>query len=100
SMRTGRDLLESIVFPSASFVRGYEPWIISTKDGLVHNGLMGRDTADAIYLIRADRSEIRIPRSAIEEIHPGRVSIMPQGLDGQLSRQELGDLLTFLLSLK
>jgi hypothetical protein len=31
---------------------------------------------------------------------PGKVSIMPQGLDGQTSRQELSDLLAFRMSLK
>jgi hypothetical protein len=46
------------------------------------------------------RAEVRIPRKAIEVMEPGKVSIMPQGLDAQLSRQELGDLIAFLLSLK
>jgi hypothetical protein len=33
--------------------------------------------------------------------HPGpSVSIMPEGLDRELSRRELGDLLAFLASLK
>ena len=31
SIRTERDLLESIVFPSVSFVRGYEPVVVTTK---------------------------------------------------------------------
>ena len=61
---------------------------------------MTRETADAIYLATPNRSEVRLPRSAIEEIHPGRVSITPQGLDVQLSRQDLADLLAFLSSLK
>lgn len=100
SIRTGRDLLEALIFPSASFVRGYEPYIITTRDGRVYNGLLGRDTVEAIHVIQADRSEIRLSRSAIDEIQPGRTSIMPQGLDGQLSRQEMSDLLAYLLSLK
>src|SRR5262249_23813675 len=100
SIRTPQDLLESIVFPSASLVRGYEPYTVATKDGRVFNGILGRDTVEAIYLITADRTEIRIPRSAIDEIGPSRVSIMPQGLDGQLSQRELSDLVAFLSSLK
>jgi putative heme-binding domain-containing protein len=71
-----------------------------TTDGRLYHGLLGRDTADAVYLVAADRSEIRIPRSAIEEIRPGWDSIMPQGLEGQLSRQEMSDLLAFLQSLR
>jgi putative membrane-bound dehydrogenase-like protein len=99
-IRAGRDLLESIVFPSASFVRGYEPTLIRTKSGAVYDGLIARETADAIHLVRADRTEQRVPRASVEAIQQSRISIMPQGLDAQLSRDELRDLLAYLLSLK
>jgi hypothetical protein len=52
----------------------------------------------AIYLIAADRSETRIPCIVIEEIQPGRISIM--GLNGQWSWREMIGLLAFLMSLK
>jgi putative heme-binding domain-containing protein len=100
AIRSGRDVLESIVFPSASFARGYEPYVVATRGGTVHTGTLARETAEAIFLHAADRSEIRVARADIDSIEPGRVSIMPQGLDAQLSRQELGDLLAFLQSLR
>jgi putative heme-binding domain-containing protein len=100
SIRTGRDLLEAVVFPSASIVRGFEPYQVTTHDGRVHSGILGRETAEAIYLVTAERAEVRIPRRSIESFEPSRVSIMPQGLDGQLSREELADLLAFLQSLR
>ena len=37
-VRTERDLLEAILFPSASFVRSYEPVVVATTDGKVLNG--------------------------------------------------------------
>jgi putative membrane-bound dehydrogenase-like protein len=100
SIRTGRDLLESIVFPSASFARGYEPYLIRTKDGAVLDGLIARETADAVYLFTAERTEKRVPRASIDVMQMGKTSIMPQGLDAQMTRDELRDLLAFLLSLK
>lgn len=100
AIRTGRDLLESIVFPSASFARGYEPYLIRTKDGGVLDGLISRETADAVYLFTADRNEKRVPRASIDLMQMGKTSIMPQGLDAQISRDELRDLLAFLRSLK
>jgi putative heme-binding domain-containing protein len=101
AVRTESDLLESVVFPSLSFVRGYEPYVVASKSGKVYPaGLLKRQTADAIYLVTSDRAEVRIPRGDIESIEPGKVSIMPQGLDGQLSRRELADLLAFLQSLR
>jgi putative membrane-bound dehydrogenase-like protein len=99
-IRTGRDLLEAILFPSSSFVRGYEPYVLATSDGRTYNGTLARDNADAVILVTAERSEFRVPRSAIEEIQPSQVSIMPQGLEAQLSRRELSDLIAFLSGLK
>jgi putative membrane-bound dehydrogenase-like protein len=98
--RTGRELLEAVVFPSASFARGYEPYTVSTADGRAFNGIIARETADAIYLVNAERAEIRLPRSAVESVVAGKVSIMPQGQDAQLTRDEFADLLAFLQSLK
>jgi putative membrane-bound dehydrogenase-like protein len=100
AIRSGRDLLESIVFPSASFARGFEPYIVETKAGKTHNGILARESIDAVYLLTTERIEIRIDRDEIESFVPGRVSIMPQGLDTQLSRRELQDLLAYLQSLR
>src|SRR5262245_20838379 len=60
SIRTPRDLLESIVVPSSSIVRGYEPYVITTKSGRSYNGILGRDTPEAVTLVTAERTEIRI----------------------------------------
>jgi putative heme-binding domain-containing protein len=100
SIRSGQDLLEAIVFPSASLVRGYEPYTVYTSDGRAHNGIIARQTTDALYLVTAERAEIHIPRSEMESLVPGKVSIMPQGLDVQLSRPELTDLLAYLQTLR
>ena len=100
AVRAPSDLLEAIVFPSASFARGYEPITLATDDGQVLSGIIGRESSDAIYLFNNARVEIRVPRSSIESLEQGTVSIMPEGMDAQLSRQELADLIAFLQSLK
>jgi putative heme-binding domain-containing protein len=100
SIRTPKDLLEAVVFPSASFARGYEPWRLKTTDGSILDGLIVRETADAITLLQADRQEKRVPRAAVDLIQQGKTSVMPQGLDQQLTRRELADLLAFLSSLR
>jgi putative membrane-bound dehydrogenase-like protein len=100
SIRAGRDLLEAIVFPSATFARGFEPFLIRSKDGAIYDGLISRETPDAIYLFTAERVEKRIPRASVDVIQQSKVSIMPQGLDNQITRDELRDLIAFLMSLK
>jgi putative membrane-bound dehydrogenase-like protein len=99
-IRTERDLLEAIVFPSASFVRGYEPVTITTRQGQLFNGLPRRDAPEEIVLLVAIDQEVRIARADIEEMQPGRVSLMPSGLDQQLSARDLSDLVAFLMACK
>jgi putative membrane-bound dehydrogenase-like protein len=95
-VRSERDLLEAIVFPSASFARSYEPVVVTTTAGETHGGLLRSDQADEIVLATGAGQEIRIPRNQVEDVQPGTVSVMPPGLDQQLTRQELADLLAFL----
>lgn len=99
-IRNERDLLESIVYPSASFVRSYEPILVTTKSGKVINGLIRKDAPDELVLATGLNQETRIPREEVDEIQPGKVSIMPAGLDQQLTVQELSDLIAFLKTCK
>ena len=95
-IRTDRDLLESIIYPSASLVRSFEPMLVATKSGDEHSGVLRKDSPDEIVLATGPGVEARIARSEILEMRPGAVSVMPQGLDAQLSKPELADLLAFL----
>ena len=95
-IRAERDLLEAIVLPSASFVRSYEPVTVATRDGRVVNGVLRADTVAEVVLATGADQEARIARDEIEEMQPGTVSVMPAGLDAQLTPQELADLVAFL----
>ena len=97
-VRTERDLLEAIAYPSASFVRSYEPVVVATVDGRVLSGLLVEDAIDHVTLALNAEETARIPRDDIEEIQPGTTSVMPAGLDQQLTPQELADLVRFLKS--
>jgi putative heme-binding domain-containing protein len=96
SVRSDRDLLESILFPSASLVRSFEPVAVAMQDGKVYNGLIRGENADELILATGVNQESRLPRRAIEEMRPSTVSIMPAGFDQQLTPQELADLVAFL----
>jgi putative membrane-bound dehydrogenase-like protein len=94
--RTERDILESILFPSLSFVRSYEPMLITTVDGKAINGVIRDETAKEYVLATGPNQEVRIAHEDVDTIQPGTVSIMPAGLDKQLTTQELADLVAFL----
>jgi putative heme-binding domain-containing protein len=99
-VRTRRDLLEAILFPSASFVRGYEPVTVTTRAGKSFNGILRKDAPEEIVLVTGADQEQRISRTDIEEIKPSKVSVMPAGLNQQLKGGELADLIAFLQACK
>ena len=99
-IRSERDLLEAIVFPNASFVRSYEPVHVTTHDGRVFNGILKKDAPDEVILAVSATEEVRLARADIDEVKPGAVSVMPSGLDQQLTKQELADLVSFLKASK
>jgi len=95
-IRTERDLLEALLFPSASIVRTFEPVIIDTKDGLTYTGVI-RDENESELVLAVDATKtVRIAVADIEKRADSKVSIMPAGLDKQLTPQELADLIAFL----
>ena len=100
AIRTKRDLLESIVFPSASIVRSYESVIVRNRSGIIYNGLIKQETSDQVELVTGPDRTVRISRTDIEEILPSKISLMPAGFDRILSRQELSDLIAFLETCK
>jgi putative heme-binding domain-containing protein len=95
-VRSERDLLEAVVFPNASFARGFEAVTVRTRTGATHGGILRSDAPDEVVLGTVAGPDVRIPRPDIAEIEPGTVSLMPPGYGELLSRQELADLLAFL----
>jgi putative heme-binding domain-containing protein len=95
-VRNERDLLEAIVYPSASFVRSYEPVIVTTKSGDEYSGVLKKDAADELILVTGPTTEQRVARADIADMRPGTVSVMPSGLADQFSKEEVADLVAFL----
>jgi putative membrane-bound dehydrogenase-like protein len=96
AIRTRRDLLESVVFPSASFVQSFEPTMVITTSGDRQYGIVRRNDASEVMLVTGPNQEVHIARKDVQEMRPGTVSIMPAGFADQLSPQELADLIAFL----
>jgi putative heme-binding domain-containing protein len=95
TIRSGHDLLEAVVFPSASFVPGYEIYLVDGGNDRL-SGVIRSQSRDALVLVTGPHGEVRIPRNQIKSIQRSNVSLMPDGFDEALTRTELTDLLAFL----
>ena len=99
SIRTVRDLLEAIAFPSSSYVRSYEPLLVRTRAGAEHLGILKNESQDAITLATSATTTVQIPRVDVAAMSEGPMSLMPPGFDGILSPKELADLIAYLQTL-
>jgi putative membrane-bound dehydrogenase-like protein len=98
--RNGRNdydqLLSNVLDPSLVIGAGYQARTVVTKDGRVLAGLVVEDTPQRLVLKLQGGKTEAIPRSEIEEDSVSPVSLMPEGLERQLTPQELADLFAFL----
>jgi putative heme-binding domain-containing protein len=100
AVRSGRDLLESLVFPSATIAQGFDPYVVTTSDGRTTTGVIARQTNDVLFLRDSSGAEVRFRKNQIEDLQRANTSLMPEGLERPLGKEEFRDLLAFLLSLK
>jgi putative heme-binding domain-containing protein len=100
AIRSGRDLIESIVIPSATFAQGYDTYSVTMRDGETFTGVRVAQPDDTLVLRDASGAEIRIDRGQTLAVERQKLSLMPESLLGALSREEIGDLLAYLQGLK
>ncbi|HTU20947.1 MAG TPA: PVC-type heme-binding CxxCH protein [Gemmataceae bacterium] len=94
--KSGEQLLNDILDPSREVDSRYLNYQITTKKGQVFSGLIAADTASSVTLRRGEKAEDTILREQIEDIQATGKSLMPEGLETQLSKQDLADLIAYL----
>ena len=96
-----KDLLESIIVPSKTISDQYESVTIATSDGRVVTGRIVNLHGDNL-MINPDMLDpnnmVNVPRSKIEDMKRSPVSMMPVGLLNTLHKDEILDLVAYLLS--
>jgi putative heme-binding domain-containing protein len=93
-------LAEDVLYPSRSIREGYQQVTAATADGRVIAGLVRSESADTLTLRDAEGRDHAIPRAEIEDRSNAPVSLMPEGLQVGLSRQDFADLISYLESLR
>jgi putative heme-binding domain-containing protein len=90
-------VLRDITHPSFAINPDYHAYTVMTTSGRVLTGVV--QTFDGTVSIGdTNGTTIKIDRSEVEAIRPAPLSTMPEGLAATLSRIQLRDLMTFLLT--
>jgi putative membrane-bound dehydrogenase-like protein len=98
--KTPETLLVDILDPSRDVDPRYIEYVVTLRDGRVATGLIAAETAASLTLRRAEKIEETFLRSQIEEVQATVRSLMPEGLELQLSRQDLADVIGYLQAVR
>jgi putative heme-binding domain-containing protein len=93
------DILKDIIEPSFRINEKYQTWVIETKAGKQHTGIILDETPKQIKLIEnplAKAEPIIILTANIDTKEKSPISIMPKGLLDKLTREEILDLIGYL----
>jgi len=96
--KTPEALVVDILDPSREVDPRYINYVVSTKAGRVLTGIIAVEAPSSITLRRAEKAEDTILRNQIDEIQATAKSLMPDELEKQLSKQDLADVIAYLLS--
>jgi putative heme-binding domain-containing protein len=96
--KTPETLLIDILDPSREVDPRYLNYVAQTKDGRLLSGVIASETAASVLLRRAEKAEDTLLRTDIEAIQSTAKSLMPEGLEKQMTAAELADLIAYLMS--
>lgn len=95
--KTREELLNSILNPSAAIEPRFINYLITTKDGRLHDGVIGSETPGMITLRNgSEDGDDVILRSNITEMRASAISLMPEGLEDSLNKQAMADVIAYL----
>ncbi len=89
-------LLEAILDPNRAVEAPYLNYVVVTTDGLAYSGLIVAETSTAITLRGQQGKDQVLLRSQIDSMESTGKSLMPEGLERDLTDQQMADLLCFI----
>jgi len=92
-------ILLNVLDPNREVNPQYVNYLVITTDGRTLTGLIAAETATSITLKRAEGATDTVLRSDIETLQSTGLSLMPEGLERQVSPADMADLVSYFLSL-
>jgi putative heme-binding domain-containing protein len=94
--KSPEQLLTDILDPSREVDPRYLNYQVTDRAGRTFTGMIAAETASSITLRRAEKAEDTLLRSQIDSVEATAKSLMPDGLEMQLGKQDLADLIAYL----
>lgn len=89
-------LLYDILDPNSKVEPRFTAYSILTLDGALFTGLIESETSEAVVLKMAEGKTKTIGRAEIDQMKANDVSLMPEGIEKDITPQQMADLLAYL----
>jgi putative heme-binding domain-containing protein len=93
-------IVEAILYPSKLILDGYQQTIVFTKEGDSQAGILRSESPEELTLVDTEGKKHVFPKKQIETRKTSELSLMPDGMQFGLSKQDFSDLVSYVESLK
>ncbi|MAT15676.1 MAG: hypothetical protein CMJ46_10470, partial [Planctomyces sp.] len=94
--KSEEDLLIAILDPNRETQANFVSYTAVSQDGKLYNGIITAESADSITLRQSEGKEVTILRSNIDELASSGLSLMPQGMEKNITPEQMADLVFFI----
>jgi putative heme-binding domain-containing protein len=92
-------ILQNIIDPNAVIPNDFRTSTLETKDDRVITGVVTKQEAASITIVTANETLV-IPKSDVQSLQQGQISMMPEGLIQSMSDVDVRDLVAYLKGAK
>jgi hypothetical protein len=92
-------MLTHVLDPNRAVEAKYLSYTLITKDGRAVTGMLSGETSTSVTLLAQENKQQVVLRSEIDEMASSGKSLMPEGVEKEISPAAMGDLLAFLATL-
>src|SRR5262249_25964788 len=96
SNKSAAYLMQEILDPNKNVDSRYLEYVAETKAGRTFNGLLAAETATSITLRGQEGKEQVLLRADIDSLSSNGKSLMPEGLEKDVKKQDMADLIAYL----
>jgi cytochrome c oxidase cbb3-type subunit 3 len=98
SSMSAEAILKAILNPARIALSGYKPASVTTRDGTRVEGVVRNEDNFSVQLQTKDGSFLFLQKSDVQNLEYSSQSMMPANYADRLTRSELNDLISFLMS--
>jgi putative membrane-bound dehydrogenase-like protein len=98
--RSPDSMLVAVLDPNRAVEAKFINYVAITNSGLIHTGMLAAETGNSITLLAGEGKQTILLRADLESLTSSSKSLMPEGVEKDLTPQNVADLLAFLGSNK